>query len=115
MRLIRHALRVMGLGTAWENEQSHPNYRNQMLEVLTRIRLAELQIQEATSLEELDVGRATLLAAKAEVQRLIRSAKRDRGLSLRPIAETEAIHRNMRDFMNGRQPDSGYQQHSTGP
>ncbi len=80
----------------------YPNYSALMQEVLGRVRMAELQIHEALSPEELDVGRSSLMAGWAEVQQLIRTAKRERGLPLRPVAETEELHRKLRDFMNHR-------------
>jgi hypothetical protein len=78
------------------------DYRALMEDALRRIRLSELQIKEATTVEDLDIGRSTLLQAWAEVQQLVRTAKRDRGISVRPVAETEEMHRKLRDFMNHR-------------
>jgi len=78
------------------------DYRAMMDDALRRIRLSELQIKEAATVEDLDIGRSTLLQAWAEVQQLVRTAKRDRGISVRPVAETEEMHRKLRDYMNHR-------------
>jgi len=78
------------------------DYKSMMEDALRRIRLSELQIKEASTVEDLDIGRSTLLQAWAEVQQLVRTAKRDRGISVRPVAETEEMHRKLRDFMNRR-------------
>jgi len=85
-----------------KGKEQHPSDQELMQDVLRRIRTAELQLQEATSLEELDIARTTLQSAQAELQQLVRKSKRDRGIALRPIAETEEMHRNLRDFLNRR-------------
>jgi hypothetical protein len=100
MQWVRRALSVLRFHAV--PEARGPSAQERMRELLHRIRTAERQIQEATSLEELDIGRATLIAAHAEMQQLIRIAKRERGIALRPIAETEELHRNLRDFLNQR-------------
>lgn len=101
--VFRRALGALGLQKeTGDVPRDRPDYHLMMREALTRIRMAELQIQEATSLEELDLGRSALLAGWAEVQQLVRTAKRDRGITVRPISETEELHRNMRDFLNHR-------------
>lgn len=83
-------------------KERRPSDQELMQDVLRRIRTAEVQIQEATSLEELDIARTTLQSAQAELQQLVRKVKRDRGITLRPIAETEELHRNLRDYLNHR-------------
>jgi hypothetical protein len=101
MHLFDRALRALGIGPkSSEQETLTRKYQQIMSDILRRMRLAELQLQEATSLEELDIARSALLAGMAEVQQLIRTAKRDRGIAVRPIAETEELHRNLRVFMN---------------
>jgi len=80
----------------------YPDHHALMLEALSRVRVAELLIREATNPEELDVGRSSLQAGWAEVQQVVRTAKRDRGLPLRPVSETEELHRKLKDFMNHR-------------
>lgn len=102
VQVLRRALGALGFKAAEVQSGHNPEYHDMMREALRRIRMAELQIQEATSLEELDLGRSSLMAGWAEVQQLVRTAKRDRGISLRPISETEELHRNMRDFLNHR-------------
>jgi hypothetical protein len=67
--------------------------------------LGELHLREATTLEELDIGRSVLLSARAELQQLIRTAKRERGIALRPIAETEQTYQNMLKQMGYRVDD----------
>jgi len=109
MQVLRRALGALGFTnhTASDPVRDKPDYQILMHEALRRIRMAELQIQEATSLEELDLGRSALLSGWAEVQQLVRTAKREKGISVRPIAEIEERHRNMRDFLNHRVTDSG--------
>lgn len=102
MQLLSRALDLIGWKGAPESVELHPNYNALMQSALHRVRLAELQIKEATTIEDLDVGRSGLHAAWAEVQQLIRTAKRDRGIPVRSVAETEEMHRRMRDFMNHR-------------
>lgn len=101
MSVLNRALGALGIKPS-QAELARPDYQEMMRKALSRIRMAELQIQEATSLEELDIGRSSLQAGWAEVQQLVRTAKRDRGITVRPIAETEELHRNMRDYLNHR-------------
>lgn len=102
MQMILRALDLLGLGGNKGSLELSPNYRLLMEDALRRVRLAELQIREATTVEDLDIGRSGLIAAWAEVQQLVRTAKRERGIPLRPVAETEELHRRMRDFMHNR-------------
>jgi polyribonucleotide nucleotidyltransferase len=103
VHVLRRALGALGIKPTQEENNSKLDYYQEMMrQALSRIRMAELQIQEATSLEELDIGRSAMQAGWAEVQQLVRTAKRDRGLTVRPIAETEELHRNMRDYLNHR-------------
>jgi hypothetical protein len=64
-------------------------YEAQLDEALERLRLAERLIQEAGTLEDLDIGRTTFQSAQAEVSQLIRLAKKECGIALRPISEVE--------------------------
>lgn len=64
-------------------------YEAQLDEALERLRLAERLIQEASTLEDLDIGRTIFQSAKAEVSQLVRLAKQERGIALRPISEVE--------------------------
>jgi len=115
VQVFRRALGALGFQKETQDVQSErPDYQQRMKDALSRIRMAELQIQEATSLEELDLGRSTLLAGWAEVQQLVRTAKRERGITLRPISETEELHRNMRDFLNHRQDPNATARKRTG-
>ena len=115
MQVFRRALGALGFQKETEEiPKDRPDYQHMMRDALSRIRMAELQIQEATSLEELDLGRSSLLAGWAEVQQLVRTAKRERGITLRPISETEELHRNMRDFLNHRQDPNGIARKRTG-
>lgn len=99
---MKRALGWVGYKEAREETIEHLSHAHMMAVTLQRMRLAELQIKEATTLEDLDIGRSALLACQAEIQQLIRAAKRERGITLRPIAETEEMHRNLRDFLNHR-------------
>lgn len=98
MQMWERMLELIGVKAA-PVEDEKAVYQRRMRQALSRIRLAELQIQEATSLEELDIARSELQSGFAEVQQLVRSAKRDRGIALRTIAENEEIHRNLRQTM----------------
>lgn len=64
-------------------------YESQMDEALERLRLAERLMKEAGTLEDLDIGRTIFQSAQAEVSQLIRLAKKERGIALRPISEVE--------------------------
>jgi hypothetical protein len=115
MQVFRRALGVLGFAKeTQEVPQDRPDYQEMMRDALTRIRMAELQIKEATSLEELDLGRSALLSGWAEVQQLVHTAKRDRGIPVRPISDTEELHRNMRDFLNHRQDPNAAARKRTG-
>lgn len=81
--------------TRWMGSQEKRNpllaiYEAQLDEALERLRLAERLIQEAGTLEDLDIGRTILQSAQAEVSQLIRLAKKECGIALRPISEVEA-------------------------
>lgn len=77
-------------------------YRERMAQVIERVRRAELQIAQAKELEELDMGRTALQQALAEMQHLIRMAKRERGIELRSIEESESRYREMVRGFGGR-------------
>lgn len=66
-----------------------------MQQALGRVRMAEVQISEASSLEELDLGRTALQQAYAEVQHVVRAAKRDLGIPLRTIDECTSMHQRL--------------------
>ncbi|MGE5674772.1 MAG: hypothetical protein ACM3XM_13025 [Mycobacterium leprae] len=102
MQTVRRCLAQLGFGPQLRQSDQQTDYKRLMQEALDRIRTAELSMQEATSLEELDIARSMLLGGMAEVQQVVRQAKRDRGIALRPIAQVEEFHRNLRDFLNGR-------------
>ncbi len=70
-------------------------FQEHMEEALRRVRIARLQITEATTIEELDIGKSNLQMAFAEVQRVVRLAKADAGLELRPVEEVEERYRRM--------------------
>jgi len=94
--------RALGAIRLRGESEAHPPYEEMMDDALRRVRLAELQIREARSVEELDIGRSTLQAAWADVQAIVRTAKRDRGVPLRSIEETETLFRKMRDHFHHR-------------
>ena len=102
MHLLQRAMGVLGFRLPEREGQRCPDYPQLMKTALQRIRMAELQIQEACSLEDLDVGRSELLAAQAEVQQLVRGAKRERGIAVKPIAQNEEEYHKLIDFMNNR-------------
>lgn len=70
-------------------------YQAQMDEALRRVNIARLQIAEATTIDELDIGKATLQAAFAEVSRIVRLAKKEVGVPLRSVQEAEEQYQKM--------------------
>lgn len=70
-------------------------HREAMRLALEKLALASLQIAEARTIEDLDVGRAYYQSALAELQQVIRTAKREWGIPLRPVAECEELHREL--------------------
>lgn len=90
-----------------------PDYYVRMRAALDHIRMAELQLAQATSLEEFDLGRSALQQAHAEVQHIVRQAKRDLGLPLRPIQECEEMHRQMVESMYRRRSHSQEVHHAS--
>lgn len=101
MDVLRRTLVFLGIQPS-PNMNGRVDYRILMEEALERMRMAETQLREAASSEELDTARSALLAARAEVQHLIRSAKRERGVALRPVSENEEIHRMLRTQLHQR-------------
>lgn len=82
-----------------EKRGGQPDYQRMMRAALDQMNTAERMVREADTLEQLEIARAALQQAQAEVQRVIRMAKRDRGIALRPIAETEALHKQLREYL----------------
>ncbi len=99
MSTWRSLLKRLGLTEA---PLSQNEYRWAMDAALTRLRLAEIQLREAATLEQLDLGRTAMQQALAEVQHLVRQAKADRGIPLRSIAETEEMYQRMLVHITGR-------------
>lgn len=58
-----------------------------------RLRMAELQLAEATTLEEIDGGTEAFQRAVAELETVVRLAKLQQGLQVRPAGEAEAMYR----------------------
>lgn len=98
MQALHKALGLIGIRP--RADRGRPEYQKLMREALERIHAAEQMMREAHSLEQLDLARSAYQSAQAEVQQVIRTAKRERGIALRPIAETEELHRKMRELMN---------------
>lgn len=99
MQVIQRALALIGLGTS-EAERRRSEFPRMMREALHRLEMAQHMLREAHSLEQLDLARSSFMQAQAEVQQVIRLAKRERGIALRPVSETEEMYRRMRDHMN---------------
>lgn len=78
-----------------------------MKAALSRVETARQMMREARTLEELDLARSALQQAQAEVQHVIRSAKRERGVALRPIAETEQVYRTLWERLKGGRDSRG--------
>lgn len=85
----------MGLFARRRRVPALEEHRNRMRQVLQRIAVSRLQLSEAASLEELDIARSSLQAALAELQIIIRTAKTDAGLELRPVQEVEEEYRRL--------------------
>ena len=77
-------------------------YADRMLTAVGKVRTAELQVGQATTLDELDLGRCALQQAHAEIQHLIRSAKRELGIPVRDIGESEAMYLRLMRKLNRR-------------
>lgn len=95
---LQRALALLGIRSE-RDRLEQPDYAQLLREALDRVRTAELLMREATTFEQLDVARSALSSAQAELQQLIRSAKREQGIALRPVMENEEMHRQMQDYM----------------
>lgn len=62
---------------------------------LQRYRWATAQVREASSPEELEVAHKAWQAAQADLQWLIRLAKRDQGIPLRSVSETHRAYQGL--------------------
>lgn len=98
--MLQKALRLLGF-RAPKNEYREPDHYALMRSALLRVENARQMMREARTLEELDLARSALQQAQAEVQHVIRAAKRERGISLLPIAETEQAYRRLWDRLKG--------------
>lgn len=92
--MLEKALGMLGFRSSGYRVEP-PDHRSLMRSALERVETARQMMREARSLEELDLARAALQQAQAEVQHVIRSAKRERGVTVRPIAETERAYQNL--------------------
>lgn len=101
MRAWRSLLVRVGLA---EGDAPLDEYQTMMRAALNRLRLAEVQLREAHSLEQLDLGRTAMQQALAEVQHLVRQAKADRGIPLRSIADTEAMYQRLLAHLKEKKP-----------
>ena len=99
MSALRSLLERVGLA---EMRVEPDEYPAAMRSALRRLRQAEVQMQEAASLEQLDLGRTAMQQALAEVQHLVRQAKADRGIPLRSIAETEEMYQRLLTHLTGK-------------
>lgn len=113
MQVIQRALALIGLGQS-EAERRRSEFPRMMREALHRLEMAQHMLREAHSLEQLDLARSTFMHAQAEVQQVIRLAKRERGIALRPVSETEELYRRMRDHMKASLTDRAHQRRRTG-
>lgn len=103
MQVLYRALNFLGI-RAGKGDSGLPDYQESMRQALDRMAAAQRMIQEAVTLEQLDLARSDIAAAQAQLQQVIRQAKRDRGIALRPISETEEIHRRIRESINTPEP-----------
>lgn len=103
MQVLHKALGLLGIRSGKGNQE--PDYQGMMRQALDRISGARRMLQEAGTLEQLDLARSDLQVAQAQIQHLLRQAKRERGITLRTVAETEEIYRQMRAYMNGQESE----------
>lgn len=103
MKWLHKALGIFGIRSSREREQ--PDYQALMRQALDRVDGAERMLREASTLEHLDLARSDLQAGRAQVQQVIRQAKRERGITLRSVTETEEIYRKMWEHMNAQEPE----------
>lgn len=92
MSVVARALRSFQAG------RSGPvfhQYQERMRVAVEKVHTAQLQVRQATSIEELDLGRSALQQAYAEIQHLVRSAKRECGIPLRDVSETESMYQQL--------------------
>lgn len=98
--VLQKALRILGF-RAPKREYREPDHHALMKSALLRVENARLMFREARTLEELDLARSALQQAQAEVQHVIRLAKRERGITLQSVAETEQAYRRLWDRLKG--------------
>ncbi|WP_374711631.1 hypothetical protein [Symbiobacterium terraclitae] len=98
--MLEKALRLIGF-RARKDEHREPDHHALMRAALQRVENARQMFREARTLEELDLARSALQQAQAEVQHVIRLAKRERGIALMPISETEQAYRRLWDRIKG--------------
>nr|PZN73737.1 MAG: hypothetical protein DIU55_02280 [Bacillota bacterium] len=99
--MLQRALRLLRFRTP-EPAVPVPDHQALMKAALARVETARQMMREARTLEELDLARSALQQAQAEVQHVIRTAKREQGVALRPIAETEEVYRTLWERLKGR-------------
>jgi hypothetical protein len=98
--VLQKALELLGFRVPVK-ECREPDHHSLMQSALQRVEIARQMMREARTLEELDLARSALQQAQAEVQHVIRLAKRDRGIALKPIAETEQAYQRLWDRLKG--------------
>lgn len=98
--MLQRALALLRF-KAPETPPRAPDHYALMKAALSRVETARQMMREARTLEELDLARSALQQAQAEVQHVIRTAKRERGVALRPIAETEKVYRTLWERLKG--------------
>jgi hypothetical protein len=69
--------------------------------LLNRFQAAHALVREAHTADELAVAHCALLSASADLQFHLRLAKRERGLSLRPLAENDRLYGEMVQRLRG--------------
>ena len=98
--MLQRALGLLRLRSQ-EPAAREPDHHALMKAALARVETAHQMLREARTLEELDLARSALQQAQAEVQHVIRTAKRERGVALRPIAETEKVYLTLWERLKG--------------
>ncbi len=78
--------------------------REHVERLTAQMALAQQMIREASTPEELDLGRSELQRAQAELQFLVRSVKLRMGRPLLPVEVTAEIHQRLCEQCHGGRP-----------
>lgn len=100
MSIFRAFFRWIGRLFGFRQERPISPAELQWRALLGRYRAAQIQIREAGTPDELEVAHFSYLSAQADLQWHVRQEKRERGMELRPIAESHQVYRKMLSQLN---------------